>query len=824
GAAYLPYVMPFVGTWTQAAMDLPATTGKNTTDNVEQVYLAAPPAAGVYRCVVSLTGTLTNSEQRYALLITGAANVAPPPPPLTIASISPASALPGGVSFTLTGTGFNTSTVVKLRRAGAADATATGLQLVNDTLVGQLNLAAAPVGVWNVVAINADAETYTLAAAFTIQSALWSESFDGTVSGWTSQATTGSNAWAISTAQSYSPVKSYFVSAPATKTTCNLSTPAIAVPAAATGLQFKFWHRFDLQSARDGGRLEFSVDGGAWYDVLASGSGASFASNGYTTTLSQSGNPNNRSDFAGLRAWSGSSGGFIETILNLTDTAKYAGHTLRARWLLATDSSTSGAGWYVDSVALIGGGAVNYAPTITAGPVSSSVETVTDPDGTLYYVVRGTSTALSVTATDDGGEGLVTYTWSAVSASAPPVSFSSNAMNAAKNTSATFEGSGDYAVTVTVRDALGLAASGVVNVRVLSIASGLDVAPAAASVTVGGQQAFTATVLDQFGLALATQPGSFGWSASGGGIIGTSGVFSAVAAGGPFTVVATSGNYTATASVTVNPASATVTLSNLIQTYDGQPKPAGIITNPANLAVTVTYDGVGIVPVAVGSYAVSATVSDPNYQGAASGTLVIQPRRFTLTLAAFPAEGGAASGAGTFDEGMTVPISAVPAGGWRFTGWSGAVPLDPSAAVTTVTMDADRSLVATFVAKTGYELWAEAHALSGEAAAPLSDADGDGLANLLEYATVGDPTQPGSSPISIEVVNGALTFAFPRVADPALVYTVEASNEPGGPWTALAVEGNPSTGAANLAGLVVFTDSVPLADQPRRFLRLRVDY
>ncbi|MEY4489583.1 MAG: hypothetical protein RIQ79_2091, partial [Verrucomicrobiota bacterium] len=40
GAAYLPYVMPFVGTWTQAAMDLPATTGKNTTDNVEQVYLA----------------------------------------------------------------------------------------------------------------------------------------------------------------------------------------------------------------------------------------------------------------------------------------------------------------------------------------------------------------------------------------------------------------------------------------------------------------------------------------------------------------------------------------------------------------------------------------------------------------------------------------------------------------------------------------------------------------------------------------------------------------------------------------------------------------
>jgi hypothetical protein len=240
--------------------------------------------------------------------------------------------------------------------------------------------------------------------------------------------------------------------------------------------------------------------------------------------------------------------------------------------------------------------------------------------------------------------------------------------------------------------------------------------------------------------------------------------------------------------------------------------------------VAVTYDGAGIVPVAVGSYAVSAAVIDPNYQGSASGTLVIQPRQFTLTLAAAPAEGGSVSGSGTFDEGMTLPVSAVPAGGWRFTGWTGAVPLDPAATTTTITMDADHSLVATFVAKTGYELWADAHTLSGATADPLSDADGDGLANLLEYATAGDPTQPTPSTLHIEVVNGALTFAFPRIADPSLVYTVEASDDPGGPWTALAVEGNPSTGARNLAGLVVFTDSLAPADQPRRFLRLRVSY
>ncbi len=49
-------------------MDLPATTGINNTDNVEQVRIAAPPAAGTYQAVVCFAGTLTNSSQYYSLL------------------------------------------------------------------------------------------------------------------------------------------------------------------------------------------------------------------------------------------------------------------------------------------------------------------------------------------------------------------------------------------------------------------------------------------------------------------------------------------------------------------------------------------------------------------------------------------------------------------------------------------------------------------------------------------------------------------------------------------------------------------------------------
>ena len=71
GTTNLPYVMPFVGTWTQASMSLPAIRGKNNVDNVEQVYLESP-TAGRYTVSVALDGTLSRGvSQAYSLIITG---------------------------------------------------------------------------------------------------------------------------------------------------------------------------------------------------------------------------------------------------------------------------------------------------------------------------------------------------------------------------------------------------------------------------------------------------------------------------------------------------------------------------------------------------------------------------------------------------------------------------------------------------------------------------------------------------------------------------------------------------------------------------------
>jgi autotransporter-associated beta strand protein len=83
----------------------------------------------------------------------------------------------------------------------------------------------------------------------------------------------------------------------------------------------------------------------------------------------------------------------------------------------------------------------NSAPQITSGPVVSETNITT-------------STVVSVTATDDAGEGSLTYTWSATGPAA--VSFSPNATNSAKNATATFTAPGSYTLTVTVTDGPGL--------------------------------------------------------------------------------------------------------------------------------------------------------------------------------------------------------------------------------------------------------------------------------------------------------------------------------------------------------------------------------
>jgi uncharacterized repeat protein (TIGR01451 family) len=97
-------------------------------------------------------------------------------------------------------------------------------------------------------------------------------------------------------------------------------------------------------------------------------------------------------------------------------------------------------------------------------------------------------------------------------------------------------------------------------------------------------------------------------------------------------------------------ATATITLGGLSHTYDGTEKTATATTNPAGLTVTITYAPASQAsrkksvsaksvastnPVNAGSYTVTATIDDPNYQGTASDTLVIAKADANVSVTGF---------------------------------------------------------------------------------------------------------------------------------------------------------------------------------------------
>ncbi|MFL2922147.1 MAG: MBG domain-containing protein [Limisphaerales bacterium] len=84
-------------------------------------------------------------------------------------------------------------------------------------------------------------------------------------------------------------------------------------------------------------------------------------------------------------------------------------------------------------------------------------------------------------------------------------------------------------------------------------------------------------------------------------------------------------NYAGTfvTSLVIAPGSATVSLGDLAQNFDGTGKAVSATTDPAGIAVAVTYNGNPVAPTQAGSYAVEASISDPNFSGSTTGTLEI---------------------------------------------------------------------------------------------------------------------------------------------------------------------------------------------------------
>jgi hypothetical protein len=98
----------------------------------------------------------------------------------------------------------------------------------------------------------------------------------------------------------------------------------------------------------DGYVLEVSTDGGSSYNDIIDAGGV-FVSGPYTGEIDGTGgNP-----LAGRMAWSGNSGGYIDTVINLP--ASFKGQTIKLRFRMGTDEAVAAPGVRIDNFSMTGG-------------------------------------------------------------------------------------------------------------------------------------------------------------------------------------------------------------------------------------------------------------------------------------------------------------------------------------------------------------------------------------------------------------------------------------------------------------------------------------
>ena len=127
----------------------------------------------------------------------------------------------------------------------------------------------------------------------------------------------------------------------------------VTVNSASATLTFR--NNFDTEFSGgvfwDGGVLEVStpsISNGDFLDITDSHVGGSITAGGYTGEIS--GDANN--PLAGRMAWSGSSGGYIDTTINLGP--NLAGQTVTFRFRMGTDEAVLAPGWRIDNLVFTG--------------------------------------------------------------------------------------------------------------------------------------------------------------------------------------------------------------------------------------------------------------------------------------------------------------------------------------------------------------------------------------------------------------------------------------------------------------------------------------
>ncbi|MEY2490841.1 MAG: hypothetical protein QOC70_2783 [Verrucomicrobiota bacterium] len=167
----------------------------------------------------------------------------------------------------------------------------------------------------------------------------------------------GWSGWVTSTIDPDSPPNDAFVPDQNGISDTTMESPPIHLNNSAPFLQINFRNNFNTEHDPppaevfwDGYVLEVSTNnGGTWADVTDPSIGGTFASGPYTGEIDgTAGNP-----LAGRSAWSGNSGGYIDTVINLP--ASLRGQTIGLRFRMGTDEAVGAPGVRIDNFSLLGG-------------------------------------------------------------------------------------------------------------------------------------------------------------------------------------------------------------------------------------------------------------------------------------------------------------------------------------------------------------------------------------------------------------------------------------------------------------------------------------
>ncbi len=117
------------------------------------------------------------------------------------------------------------------------------------------------------------------------------------------------------------------------------------LPTGPFSFQVRFQSNYNLESGADGAVLEVShpdINGGAFTDITDPAVGGSVFPP-YNALITSASSP-----IAGRMAWTGNSGGYLQTVVNLGNAASPLGHC-KVRFRLVTDNSGASAGWRIDT-------------------------------------------------------------------------------------------------------------------------------------------------------------------------------------------------------------------------------------------------------------------------------------------------------------------------------------------------------------------------------------------------------------------------------------------------------------------------------------------